>query len=191
LTSSIADPAGSDTVNGRAIDANVHVGGTKDPLHLRLVGVHTPKDYGFFLTNLPLRIGPRQVADPYQTRWAVELRSELDKATHRPDQIDAERPRPMQPLLHASLIASMLAVRLSPPTMCRPVRLRKEDSNHGPWYRTFHLARSGHNQGRLGLEMAGQRFRVQPPRCPPSGYSIRPTIAIWSWSGSSCWWTSR
>jgi hypothetical protein len=51
----------------------VHVGGTKDPLHLRLVGLHTPKGYSFFLTNLPLWIGPRQVADPYRTRWAVEI----------------------------------------------------------------------------------------------------------------------
>jgi hypothetical protein len=161
----------------------VHVGGTKDPLHFRLVGLHTPKGYSFFLTNLPLWIGPRQVADPYRTRWAVELRIKLDKATHRPDQIDAERPRPMQTLLHASLIASILAVRLTPSPMCGPVRLREEDSNHGPWYRTFRLARSGHNQGWLSLEVAGQRFRVRTPQVSTQWLYYTPTnrhlIVVW------------
>jgi hypothetical protein len=40
---------------GRAIDAEVHVGGDKHPLPLRLIGGHTPKGYCFFLTNLPAR----------------------------------------------------------------------------------------------------------------------------------------
>jgi hypothetical protein len=49
--------------DGRAMDADGHVGGGKHPLPLRLVGVQTPKGYGFCLTNLPARSGPRQVAD--------------------------------------------------------------------------------------------------------------------------------
>jgi hypothetical protein len=49
--------------DGRAMDADVRVGGGTNPLPLRLVGVQTPNGYGFFLTNLPPRIGPRQVAD--------------------------------------------------------------------------------------------------------------------------------
>jgi Transposase DDE domain len=60
-------------LDGRVIDADVHVGGDKHPLHLRLVGVDTPKGYGFFLSNLPPRIGPRQVADIYRVRWEVEI----------------------------------------------------------------------------------------------------------------------
>src|SRR5512132_122060 len=36
-------------LDGQAIDADVRVGDPRDPLHLRLVGVHTPKGYGFFL----------------------------------------------------------------------------------------------------------------------------------------------
>jgi hypothetical protein len=56
-------------LDGRAIDADVHVGGAHNPLHLRLVGIHTPKGYCFFLTNLPPRIGPRQVGDLYRIRW--------------------------------------------------------------------------------------------------------------------------
>jgi hypothetical protein len=50
-------------LDGRAIDADVHVGGANNPLPLRLVGIPTPKGYCFFLTNLPPRIGPRQVGD--------------------------------------------------------------------------------------------------------------------------------
>jgi len=100
-------------LDGRAIDADVRVGGTKNPLHLRLVGIHTAKGYGFFLTNLPPRIGPRQVADLYRIRWEVELSIKLDKSVHRLDQIDAERPCSVKTLLHASLIASLIAALLA------------------------------------------------------------------------------
>jgi hypothetical protein len=44
-------------LDGRALDADVHVGGDKYPWLLRLIGVQTPKGYWFFLTNLPARIG--------------------------------------------------------------------------------------------------------------------------------------
>jgi hypothetical protein len=44
-------------LDGRAIDADVRVGSPQHPLHLRLVGLHTPKGYCFFLTNLPPQIG--------------------------------------------------------------------------------------------------------------------------------------
>jgi putative transposase len=100
-------------LDGRAIDADVHVGGTANPLHVRLVGIQTPKGYGFFLTNLPPRIGPRQVADLYRVRWEVELSIKLDKSVHRLDQIDAERPCSLKTLLHASLMASTIAAVLA------------------------------------------------------------------------------
>jgi putative transposase len=100
-------------LDGRAIDADVHVGGEKHPLHLRLVGVQIPKGYCFFLKNLPPRIGPRQVADLYRVRWEVELSIRLDKSVHRLDAIDAERPCSLKKLLHASLIASILAALLA------------------------------------------------------------------------------
>jgi putative transposase len=100
-------------LDGRAIDADVHVGGGKHPLHLRLVGVQTPKGYGFFLTNLPARIGPRQVADLYRVRWEVELSIRLDKSVNRLDAIDSERPCSLKALLHASLIASTIAAILA------------------------------------------------------------------------------
>lgn len=100
-------------LDGRAIDADVRVGGANNPVHLRLVGVHTHKGYCFFLTNLPPRLGPRQVADLYRVRWEVELSIKLDKSVHRLDQIDAERPCSVKTLLHASLMASIIAALLA------------------------------------------------------------------------------
>jgi putative transposase len=100
-------------LDGRAIDADVHVGKGKAALPLRLVGVHTSKGYCFLLTNLPPRIGPRQVADLYRVRWEVELSIKLDKSVHRLDAIDAERPCSLKTLLHASLMASTIAAILA------------------------------------------------------------------------------
>jgi hypothetical protein len=99
--------------DGRAIDADVPVGGTKHPLPLRLVGVHTPNGYGFFLTHLPPRLGPRQVAAIYRVRWEVERSINLEKSVHRLDQVAAERPCSVKTLLHASLIASILTALLA------------------------------------------------------------------------------
>jgi Transposase DDE domain len=100
-------------LDGHTIDADVRVGNAKHPLHLRLVGVHPAKGYGFFLTNLPPRLGPRQVADISRVRWEVELSLKLDKSVHRLDQVDAERPCSMKTLLHASRIASVIAALLA------------------------------------------------------------------------------
>jgi hypothetical protein len=97
-------------LDGWAMDADVRVGHSKHLLHLRLVGVNTPKGYGSFLTNLLSKVGPRQVADLYRVRWEVELSMQVDKAIHRLDQIDAKRPCSVKTRLHASLMASMIAV---------------------------------------------------------------------------------
>jgi hypothetical protein len=100
-------------LDGRVIDADVHVGRGSHALSLRLVGVQTPKGYCFFLTNLPPRIGPRQVADLYRVRWEIELSIRLDKSVNRLDAIDAEQPCTLKTLLHASLIASTIAALLA------------------------------------------------------------------------------
>jgi hypothetical protein len=100
-------------LDGRTIDADVHVGKGKDMVHVRLVGVQTPKGYCFFLTNLPPRIGPRQVADLYRVRWEVELSFRLDTSVNRLDAIDAEQPCTLKTLLHASRIASTIAALLA------------------------------------------------------------------------------
>ena len=100
-------------LDGRAIDADVHVGTGKTRVHVRLVGIHTPKGDGFFLTNLPPRIGPRQVADLYRVRWEVELSIRLDQSVNRLDAIDAEQPCTLKTLLYASRIASTIAAILA------------------------------------------------------------------------------
>jgi putative transposase len=100
-------------LDGQAIDADVHVGGASNPLHLRLVGIQTPKGYCFFLTNLPPRVGPRQVADLYRVRWEVELSMKLDQSVQRLDEIDAEHSCSLKTRLHASLIASTIAAVLA------------------------------------------------------------------------------
>jgi hypothetical protein len=100
-------------LDGRAMDADGHVGKGTSALHLRLVGVQTPKGYGFFLTNLPPRIGPHQVADLSRVRWEVELSIRLDKSVNRLDEIDSQRPCSLKTLLHASLLASTIAALLA------------------------------------------------------------------------------
>ena len=91
---------------GRVLDADGHVSGDKHPLHLRLVGVQPLKGSGFFLTNLPQRLGPRQVADLYRGRWEVERNIRLDTSVHRLAAIDAEPPGSLKTRRHASRMAS-------------------------------------------------------------------------------------
>jgi putative transposase len=100
-------------LDGQALDADVHGGGATNPLHLRLVGVQTPKGYCVFLTNLPPRVGPRQVADLYRVRWEVELSMKLDKSVQRLDEIDAEHSCSLKTRLHASLMAATIAAVLA------------------------------------------------------------------------------
>jgi Transposase DDE domain len=77
--------------DGRAIDADVHVGKPKHPWHLRLIGVHTAKGDGFFLTNLSPRIGPRQVADRYREDALACLPHRLhDRGAPRPQAQSAD-----------------------------------------------------------------------------------------------------
>jgi hypothetical protein len=99
--------------DGRAIDAAVHRGGPKPPLHLRRVGVQTPKGSGFILTNLPPRLGALQVADLSRVRWEVERSSRLDTSVHRLDAVDTAPPWSLKTLLYAALMASTMAALLA------------------------------------------------------------------------------
>jgi len=101
-------------LDGRTIDADVPIGQGRERVHVRLVGVQSPKGYGFFLTHLPPRIGPRQVADRSRVRWEVALSIRLDQSVNRLDAIDAEQPCTLKTLWHASRIASTIAALLAP-----------------------------------------------------------------------------
>jgi hypothetical protein len=94
---------------GAAIDAVVELGSGPEAVRARLVGVHSAKSgYCFYLTNLPAKVGPNQVASLYRVRWEIETNNKLDKSSHRLDQIGARRPDAVNALLHASIIASIL-----------------------------------------------------------------------------------
>jgi hypothetical protein len=100
-------------LDGLAIDVDVRVSIAKNPLRLPLLGVQTLRGYGFFLTNLPPQIGPRQVVDLSRVRWEVESRIKPDTPMNLPDEIDAERPCPLRTLLQVSLIASTITALLA------------------------------------------------------------------------------
>lgn len=101
-------------LEGRGIDADVPLGQGRQALPRRRVGVQTPTGYGCFLTNLPPRRGPRQVADRSRGRWAVERSIRLDQSVNRLEAIAAERPCSLKPRWHASLIASTIAALRAP-----------------------------------------------------------------------------
>ncbi len=96
-------------LDGRVIDADVHLGQGHKRVHVRLVGVQGSNGYGVFLTNLPRRSGPRQVADRSRVRWEVERSIRLDQSVNRLDALAAEQPCTLQTLWHASLIVSTIA----------------------------------------------------------------------------------
>jgi len=100
-------------LDGRALEADVHVGGDQHARPLRLVGVHTPTGDGRFLTHLPPRLGPRQVADLDRVRWEVERRIRLDKSVHRLDAVDSARPCSLKTRVHAARIAATIAALLA------------------------------------------------------------------------------
>ena len=95
-------------LDGKAIDAQVSLGKGNKALSCRLVGVPTPKGYCFYLTNLPAKIGPRQVSELYRVRWEIESDNKLDKSCLNLDKISARTGPSVRALIHASLIGSIM-----------------------------------------------------------------------------------
>jgi len=97
-------------LDGRAIDADVTVGRGRESVRCRLVAIHTPKGYCFFLTNLARKShGPKQVADLYRVRWEIETDNKVDKAGARLDEIAARKEVSVHILLLASLLNTTIA----------------------------------------------------------------------------------
>lgn len=97
-------------LDGRAIDARVTLGRGASQVVCRLCGVPAPDGaYRFYLTNLPPRLGPHQVADLYRVRWEIESDNKLDKSCSHLTEIAAKTGPAVRALIHASLISSMLA----------------------------------------------------------------------------------
>jgi hypothetical protein len=61
-------------LDGQVVDAKVTLGRGAKQVHCRLCGVPVPDgSYRFYLTSLPPRVGPHQVADSCATREAAEV----------------------------------------------------------------------------------------------------------------------
>ena len=93
------------------LDVDVSLGPASDPIAVRLVGVPT-KDKGFllFFTNLSRSThSPEDVATLYRLRWNIELDNKLNKSAFRLDQVTAQSPVSVRILVHAALIASIIA----------------------------------------------------------------------------------
>ena len=100
-------------LEGRAMEADVPVGRGTARVDARWLGVQTAQGTGLFLTTLPPRMGPWQVADLYRVRGEVARSRRWEQAVKRLDALDAEPPCPLKPLLQAARIASPLAALLA------------------------------------------------------------------------------
>jgi putative transposase len=97
-------------LDGRTIDADVTLGRGSVVVHSRLIGIHTPKGYCFFVTNLPRAThGPKQVGDLYRVRWEIEIDNKVDKSGARLDEIEARKGVSVRILLLASLLNTTIA----------------------------------------------------------------------------------
>lgn len=100
-------------LEGQVVDADVTIGTGPKQVHCRLCGVPAPDGtYRFYLTNLPPRVGPHQVADFYRVRWEIESDNKLDKSCNHLQEISAQTGPAVRALIHASLISSMMACLL-------------------------------------------------------------------------------
>jgi putative transposase len=97
-------------LDGKVVDADIRLGSDKAGASCRLVGVPTPEGhYRFYLTNLPPRVGPRQIADLYRVRWEIERSNKLDKSYFQLDDIDARKGCSVRAMIHAAITSSICA----------------------------------------------------------------------------------
>lgn len=101
-------------LRGKAVDADVTIGPAGRSAKCRLVGVPAPDGtYRFYLTNLPGKVGPKQIADIYRVRWEIESDNKLDKSCNHLDETRAATGPAARALIHASIVSSMLACLLA------------------------------------------------------------------------------
>jgi hypothetical protein len=93
-----------------AFDIDVTVGPEGDPIPLRLVGVPNERGYCTFLTTLPRSTHSLyDIGTLYRLRWAIEVDNKLSKSACRLDHVQAETMVSALVLVHAAMIASILA----------------------------------------------------------------------------------
>jgi hypothetical protein len=93
-----------------AFDVDITVGPDANPIPVRLVGVPSEKGYCTFLTTVPRSTHSlHDIGMLYRLRWTIEIDNKLAKSSCRLDQLQAETPVSALILIHAAMIASVLA----------------------------------------------------------------------------------
>jgi hypothetical protein len=96
------------------LDADAFIGPPDDPIPVRIVGVPTTKGYCMFITNIPREThNGVDVGTLYRLRWCIELDNKLSKSACRLDDLAAEKPVSALVLVHAAMIASIVANALT------------------------------------------------------------------------------
>lgn len=91
-------------------DIDVLIGSEADPVRARLVGFETKEGWRFLLTNLSRETHTlAEVAMLYRLRWSIEIQNKLSKSACQLDEITARTAAPVEILVHAAMIASILA----------------------------------------------------------------------------------
>lgn len=144
---------------GRAVDAEVTLGRGAQQVRCRVVGVPAPDgSYRFYLTNLPVAVGPCQIADIYRVRWEIESDNKLDKSCNHLDEIGAKKGVAVRAMVHASMVSSMLACLLA-----HRHRLNEAPPNHDGQERTkppIHPQMLARAMGSAALKIASAMQRT-------------------------------
>lgn len=94
----------------KELDVDVVVGPAKAPIRMRLVGIPLEEGQLLFLTTLPRTThSPQQIGTIYRLRWNIELDNKLNKSAFRLDQITARTPVSAEILVHAAMMAAIIA----------------------------------------------------------------------------------
>ena len=92
------------------LDVDVTVGPPEASVPMRLVGVPLDREYGLFLTSVPRNTHSAvEVGELYRLRWSIEIDNKLAKSGCQLDEITAEKPVSAEILVHAAMLASILA----------------------------------------------------------------------------------
>lgn len=92
------------------LDVDVRLGGPNGTIVVRLVNIETPEGWRAYLTTVPRAThNAEAVAFLYRLRWGVELQNKLAKSGCQLDEIDAVKPVSAEILVHASMLASIIA----------------------------------------------------------------------------------
>lgn len=92
------------------LDVDVLLGSPGSTVRARLVNVETPEGFRAFITTVPRSTHDAEaISFLYRLRWSVELQNKLAKSGCQLDHIEGRRPVSVEILVHAAMLASILA----------------------------------------------------------------------------------